>query len=195
VFAAAWPRSLAAPQGAGTTPGCAPTRFEGATRRARSSRAVPRAGAGLIGWADRLRRDGGGCPLARRAVNGSVLRLLLVCTGGALGSGARYLVSTWAARVLGADFPRGTILVNATGSFVLAFLFALPGETLSVEARLFLGAGVMGGYTTYSSFNYETLALLERGAPALALANVLVTVVACLVAGLLGLAAGRVVGG
>jgi CrcB protein len=124
-----------------------------------------------------------------------VLRLLLVCAGGALGSGARYLVSTWAARALGADFPRGTILVNATGSFVLALLFGFPGETLSVEARLFLGAGVMGGYTTYSSFNYETIALLERGAPGLALANVLVTVCACLVAGLLGLAVGRVIGG
>jgi fluoride exporter len=124
-----------------------------------------------------------------------VLRLLLVCAGGALGSGARYLVSTWAARALGADFPRGTILVNATGSFVLALLLGLPGETLSVETRLFLGAGVMGGYTTYSSFNYETLALLERGAPWLAAANVLVTVFACLVAGLLGLAAARAVGG
>lgn len=53
----------------------------------------------------------------------------------------------------------------------------------------------MGGYTTYSSFNYETIALLERGAAGLALANVLITVSACLVAGMLGLAVGRVVGG
>ena len=130
-----------------------------------------------------------------RGINDGVLRLLLVCAGGALGSGARYLVSTWAARALGADFPRGTLIVNATGSFALAFLLALPGETLSAEARLFLGAGVMGGYTTYSSFNYETLALLERGTAGMALANVLVTVSSCLVAGLLGLALGRVVGG
>jgi CrcB protein len=130
-----------------------------------------------------------------RGINDGVLRFLLVCAGGALGSGARYLVSTLAARALGADFPRGTILVNVTGSFVLAFLFALPGQTLSAEARLFLGAGLMGGYTTYSSFNYETLALLEQGTMGLALANVLVTVSACLVAGLLGLALGRVVGG
>lgn len=124
-----------------------------------------------------------------------MLRLLLVCAGGAVGSGARYLLSTWAARALGADFPRGTILVNATGSFLLALVFGLPGEALSVETRLFLGAGVMGGYTTYSSFNYETLALLERGTAGLAVANVLVTVSACLVAGLLGLAAGRALGG
>jgi fluoride exporter len=124
-----------------------------------------------------------------------VLRLLLVCAGGAVGSGARYLVSTWAARQLGPDFPRGTVLVNATGSFLLALIFGLRAEALSAETRLFLGAGVMGGYTTYSSFNYETIALFERGSAGLAAANVLITVSACLVAGLLGLAAGRVLGG
>jgi len=120
-----------------------------------------------------------------------VLRLLLVCAGGALGSGARYLVSTWAARVLGADFPRGTILVNATGSFVLAVLFVLPGSRLSPEVRLFLGAGVLGGFTTYSSFNTETLALVDQGSLGLAAANVALTVTGCLVAGLLGFAVGR----
>ncbi|HEX9242889.1 MAG TPA: CrcB family protein [Anaeromyxobacter sp.] len=120
-----------------------------------------------------------------------MLRLLLVCGGGALGSGARYLVSTWAARALGADFPRGTLLVNATGSFVLAFLFALPGSKLGPDLRLFVGAGVMGGYTTYSSFNTETLALFDQGASSLALANLALTVLGCLVAGLAGLALGR----
>jgi CrcB protein len=121
-----------------------------------------------------------------------VLRLLLVCGGGALGSGARYLVSTWAARALGADFPRGTLIVNATGSFVLAFLFALPGSKLGPDLRLFLGAGILGGYTTYSSFNTETLALFDQGAAALAIANLALTVLGCLVAGLAGLALGRV---
>jgi CrcB protein len=124
-----------------------------------------------------------------------VLRLLLVCAGGALGAGARYLVSTWAARALGAEFPRGTLLVNATGSFVLALLLGLRGEALSPDLRLFLGAGVLGGYTTYSSFNYETLALLEQGSPWLATANVTLTVAGCLAAGLAGLAAGRLLGG
>jgi CrcB protein len=120
-----------------------------------------------------------------------VLRLLIVCAGGALGSGARYLVSTWAARVLGADFPRGTFLVNVTGSFVLAFIFAVPGSRLSPELRLFLGAGVCGGYTTYSSFNTETLALFEQGSAALAAANLGLTVAGCLVAGVAGLVLGR----
>jgi CrcB protein len=120
-----------------------------------------------------------------------VLRLLLVCAGGALGSGARYLVSTWAARALGAEFPRGTLLVNATGSFVLAFIFAVPGSRISPDLRLFLGAGVLGGYTTYSSFNTETLALLDQGSPGLAATNLGLTVAGCLVAGLAGLALGR----
>jgi CrcB protein len=120
-----------------------------------------------------------------------VLRLLLVCVGGALGSGARYLLSTWAARTLGAEFPRGTLIVNATGSFLLAFIFAVPGGRLSPDLRLFLGAGVMGGYTTYSSFNTETIALLEQGSAGLAAANVGLTVVGCLVAGFIGLALGR----
>jgi CrcB protein len=119
-------------------------------------------------------------------------RFLLVCLGGALGSGARYLVSTWAARALGAEFPRGTLLVNVTGSFLLAAIMAASlSGVASPNARLFLGAGIMGGYTTYSSFNYETLALVEQGSVALAAANVGLTVVGCLAAGLAGLAVGR----
>ena len=118
-------------------------------------------------------------------------QLLLVCAGGALGAGTRYLVSTWAVRALGADFPRGTLLVNVTGSFLLALVVAARPGAISPELRLFLGAGVLGGYTTYSSFNAETLALLDGGSPSLAVANVGFTVVGCLVAGLAGLAAGR----
>ena len=124
-----------------------------------------------------------------------MFRFVLVCAGGALGSGARYLVSTWAARALGADFPRGTLIVNATGSFILAFLFALPGSRLGPDLRLFLGAGIMGGYTTYSSFNTETIALLEQGSASLALANLALTVFGCLAAGLAGLALGRLLAG
>ena len=132
-----------------------------------------------------------GCPLRPGAVNGGVLRLLIVCVGGALGSGARYLVSTWAARALGADFPRGTLIVNATGSFLLGFIFAVPGSRISPDLRLFLGAGIMGGYTTYSSFNTETIALLDQGSAGLAAANLALTVAGCLFAGFAGLALGR----
>ncbi len=120
---------------------------------------------------------------------------LLVCAGGAIGSGARYLVATWSARALGADFPRGTLIVNMLGSFVLALLFSLPASWVSPEARLFVGAGVLGGFTTYSSFNYETLALLDGGSAGLALANVAATVAGCLITGVAGLVAGRWIAG
>ncbi len=122
-------------------------------------------------------------------------RLLLVCAGGALGSGARYLVSTWAALHLGADFPRGTLIVNVTGSFLLAFIVSLRPGLVSPDTRLFLGAGIMGGYTTYSSFNTETLSLLDGGSPGLAAANLGLTVAGCLVAGFAGFAAGRWIAG
>jgi len=124
-----------------------------------------------------------------------VLRFLLVCAGGALGSGARYLVSTWAAKALGPDFPRGTLIVNVVGSFVLAAVLASRWEGLSPDLRLFLGAGVLGGFTTYSSFNYETIALLERGEAGLAAVNVGLTLGGCLLAGLAGLALGRWIAG
>ncbi len=124
-------------------------------------------------------------------------RFLLVCLGGALGSGARYLVSTWALTAFGPGFPRGTLLVNATGSFLLAVVMtvAISTEAVSPELRLFLGAGIMGGYTTYSSFNWETIALAEQGSLGLAALNVGLTVVTCLLGGLAGVAlAHRVVG-
>ena len=120
-------------------------------------------------------------------------RLLLVCLGGAIGSGARFLLSSWAARALGTEFPRGTLIVNVTGSFLLGAVMAasLSSGPISPGARLFLGAGVLGGFTTYSSFNHETLALVEQGSLGLAAANVALTVFGCLAAGLAGLALAR----
>ena len=116
-------------------------------------------------------------------------RFLLVCLGGALGSGARYLVASWALAAFGPEFPRGTLVVNVVGSFLLAAIMtlAVTTERVSPELRLFLGAGIMGGFTTYSSFNWETIALAQQGSWALAAANVAVTVLACLAAGLAGL--------
>lgn len=125
-----------------------------------------------------------------------MLQLLLVCTGGAIGSGARYLVATWAARALGADLPRGTLLVNVVGSFLLgAVIAALASRPGAADVRLFLGAGVLGGFTTYSSFSAETLALAAEGRPAAAAGYVALTLSAGLAAGALGLVAGRALAG
>lgn len=81
----------------------------------------------------------------------------------------------------------GTLAVNVLGAFAISVLAALVvANRASEEARLLLGAGVLGGFTTYSSFNLEALTLWQRGAVGLALAYVLATVVGCLFAGLAG---------
>ncbi len=124
---------------------------------------------------------------------GSPGKLVIVCVGGALGSGARYLVASWAAEAFGPGLPSGTILVNLVGSYLIAVVVGLATRTAAVSpsVRLFLTTGVMGGFTTYSSFNYETLHFLDEGAFAYALANVAITVFGCLVTGTLGLLSAR----
>jgi CrcB protein len=120
-------------------------------------------------------------------------KLLLVCAGGALGSGARYLVGTWAGQALGPGFPWGTLAVNLVGSFLIGAVMVLGLETgaISTEMRIFLAVGVLGGFTTYSSFNHETLALAQRGQWGLAAAYVGVTVLGGWVAGFAGLLLAR----
>jgi len=124
-------------------------------------------------------------------------RFLLVCLGGALGSGARYLVSIGAAAAFGVAFPYGTLFVNLAGSFAVAFLMhvSTTGEILSPEWRLLLTTGVMGGFTTYSTFNYETTQYFREGAWAMGFVNVALTLIGCLAAGLAGLAVARLIFG
>ena len=116
-------------------------------------------------------------------------RFLLVCLGGAFGTGARYLFGGWAQRALGAVFPYGTLIINLVGSFLLAVIMYLSLEVdlIPASTRVVLATGVMGGFTTYSTFNYETLKLLQAGSLALGALNLVATVVGCLVAGVLGL--------
>lgn len=116
------------------------------------------------------------------------MRVFWIGLGGAAGTIARYLVSGWALDRFGADFPFGTLAVNVGGSFLLAVLMYLGVEAgmLPPTVRLALTTGVMGGFTTYSTFSYETMRYLQDGAWGLALLNVSVTLVACLLACLLG---------
>jgi fluoride exporter len=120
------------------------------------------------------------------------MMLLWVMVAGGLGSGLRYLVGLWAASAFGTAFPAGTLMVNLAGSFLLGLVapFALSGA-LSVEARTVIGAGFLGGFTTYSSFNQETIVLFTGGAVGAAALNVAVTVIGCLAAGSIGLFAAR----
>lgn len=120
-------------------------------------------------------------------------KLLLVCAGGALGSGARYLVGSWAGQAWGPGFPWGTLAVNLAGSFLIGVVMVLGIETavISEEWRVFLAVGIMGGFTTYSSFNHETLALAQRGHWGLAFAYVAATVLGGWAAGVAGLVLAR----
>ena len=120
------------------------------------------------------------------------MTVLWVALGGALGSVARYALSGIAVRWLGAAFPYGTLFVNATGSFAIGLLAALVAAdgrpSLGADARAFLLVGVLGGFTTFSSFSLETLNLARSGALAPALLNVAGSVVLCLAAVSLGFA-------
>jgi CrcB protein len=125
-------------------------------------------------------------------------RFLWVCLGGAFGTGARYLLSGWAVVALGSAFPWGTLAVNVLGSFFLSGIVhvALTTNVIAPTVRVALTTGVMGGFTTYSTFNYETLGYLREGAWTVALGNVLATLLLCLAAGIAGLAVARgLVGG
>lgn len=115
--------------------------------------------------------------------------LVLVMVGGGLGSGARYLLSTYVLERMGSTMPWGTLLVNVLGSLVMGALIGLAagGRGPSMELRLFLTTGFLGGFTTYSAFNQETLGLLGAGDLRAALLYLGLTLGLCLLAGGAGL--------
>ena len=119
-------------------------------------------------------------------------RLAWICLAGAAGTGARYLIALWAARRFGTAFPYGTLIVNVAGSFAIAAVMQ-AAMTLSWPAALrsAIAIGLIGGFTTYSSFNYETSRLLEEGAAGAAALNLLVTIFGAFAAGWLGLLSAR----
>jgi CrcB protein len=116
---------------------------------------------------------------------------------GAVGTLCRYFVGVWAGRALGTTFPYATLIVNVVGCFLIALVFHLATTTSLVSStlRVTLTTGFIGGLTTYSSFNYETTGLLRERAWAAGALNIGSTLVACFVAGLLGLAVARRIAG
>jgi CrcB protein len=120
-------------------------------------------------------------------------RFLIICLGGSIGTGLRYLAAIAAARWFGADFPYGTLIVNLVGAFLVGLVQQLGTEALLIpdDTRLFLTTGMMGGLTTYSTFSYETVRLMETGAWPQAWINIVVTTTICLILCFLGIAVGR----
>lgn len=125
------------------------------------------------------------------------MRFLLICLGGAFGTGARYGVQILAVRWMGSSFPYGTLAVNVLGSILIGLVneVAFTTSLIPPTVRVMLTIGVMGGFTTYSSFSYETISLIENGSWLGAVANVVLTTGLCLVVCVLGLGLGRVVVG
>jgi CrcB protein len=122
-----------------------------------------------------------------------MMNILMVGVGGFLGSVLRYLVALWTQSKGWTQFPWATLIVNVMGSFLITLIMTIAAAvTMKTNLRLFLTTGIMGGLTTYSTFDYETTKLFQDGAPLGAFTNIGATLVACFVAGLLGIALARV---
>lgn len=119
--------------------------------------------------------------------------IAVVFIGGGLGSVARLLVGPFVLERVPLDFPTGTLLINVTGSFLIGLFMQVGVDTrvFSPEARFFLTTGLCGGYTTFSTFSYETMQLIENDRYAAAAGYVAASVLLSLTACLLGIAAAR----
>lgn len=119
--------------------------------------------------------------------------VLYIAVFGALGCLSRYYLSGWIYELFGRAFPYGTFAVNIVGAFLIGLImeFSLRSALVSPQLRIGLTIGFLGGLTTFSTFSYETFRLLEDGELLIASANVLFSVMTCLVFTWLGIMAAR----
>jgi CrcB protein len=117
-----------------------------------------------------------------------------VFAGGGIGAAARYWLSGLVYQRLGSEFPSGTLVVNVIGCLLIGFLISIFEErfVLYPSLRIFLTIGLLGGFTTFSSFSFETMALLRDGELLYASANILLSVVLCLGGTWVGLTLGKI---
>ncbi len=120
-----------------------------------------------------------------------MLKVLYVGLGGFVGCILRYLINLLAPKLLGMQFPYATLIVNTLGAFLIGFIMTLGENRISPEARVFLVTGVLGGFTTFSAFSYETFSLFSAGSYGAGLLNVGLNVCLSIGGALLGTAAGR----
>jgi fluoride exporter len=119
--------------------------------------------------------------------------LWYIAVGSAMGGVSRYLIGGLSQRLIAGTFPLGTLLINITGSFLLGLIlrYGVETPTLTPEVRALLTIGFCGGYTTFSTFSYETVALVEDGQWARAALYISLSVGLSLIATFLGFAAAR----
>lgn len=122
-----------------------------------------------------------------------MLQAVAIATGGALGALLRFYASTAIYSILGRGFPYGTLFVNVSGSFIMGLCYVLFIDRLQIspELRSAVLIGVLGAFTTFSTFSIETLNLIENGELMKASLNILLSVVLCIVGAWLGVLLGR----
>lgn len=125
------------------------------------------------------------------------MQILYVSIAGVLGTLSRYGLSTLVQKLSGAGFPFGTLTVNILGSLAIGFIMQLGLSTDVIPRSLRIAAtiGFMGAFTTFSTFSYETVSYLQDGAWLLASLNILLNLILCLGATMLGMALGRITAG
>ena len=123
-----------------------------------------------------------------------MINTLLIFLGAGFGGVFRYWISNGVYWCVGREFPYGTLVVNVSGCFLMGFLFVLILERFNgsgPQLRALLLIGLLGGYTTFSSFSIETLNLFENGAWMSAVLNIFLSITLCMIAAWLGLIGGR----
>jgi CrcB protein len=125
-------------------------------------------------------------------VTNPLINYLAIAIGGAIGACLRFAISEWMLHLFGRAFPFGTLLVNILGSFVIGLLYGLllTEQIAPNPWRIFVGIGVLGAFTTFSTFSMDTVLLLQQGDWPKAVVNVVLNVVLCLTLAWLGLKLG-----
>jgi len=122
-----------------------------------------------------------------------MLKYLFVFIGGGIGASARYWLTGIVYKIVQNEFPYGTLLVNTIGCFLIGILIVgMEGQyVMNSSLRIFLTIGILGGFTTFSTFSYETIALFRDGEILFAFTNVFASVVVCLAATYTGIVLGK----
>ena len=118
----------------------------------------------------------------------------MVSLGAIAGANLRYILSRYAAKLLGPVFPYGTLIINLTGSFIVGWFMIWTTERVLVDPRwrLLVVVGFCGGFTTFSSYAFESMAYLEQGQWLLMTTNILANNLLCMAAAIAGTALARV---